>query len=92
MTRRRLLAFLVANACLAGPAPAAAALTQVPVKATSLREEVPGTGGTYLAWSQNNAGHRFAVNLFVQNGGAAPVRVNPRRTSAWAGSIDGTTL
>src|SRR5919201_2206599 len=81
---RTVVAF--AAACMAGLAGSAhAALTQVPVKATTHTEQVPGTGAGAFAWSENTAGHPNAVHLFVEVGGGPAVRVNPQRTRAWAG-------
>jgi hypothetical protein len=46
---RPIVIALTAAACLVAASTAEAALTQIPVKATPLRETVPGAGGTYIA-------------------------------------------
>lgn len=90
--RVRAVVALAGVAFVALASSAEAALTQVPVKATALAEQGPGTGAGTFAWSQNRTGHRGVVNLFVEAGSGPAVRVNPPHTRAWAGSIDGTTL
>lgn len=66
-----------------------AAPVQIGVKTTPAFEEVPGVGGgTWFAWTQG-----ASTSLFAQpDVGQPAVRVNPRHTLAWPGSIDGTTL
>ena len=86
------VAALTAGSLLALAGPAQGALPQVPVRATSLVEQAPGTGLAGFAWSQNSAHHRRAANLFVETGNGPAIRVNPPHTVAWPGSIDGTTL
>jgi hypothetical protein len=86
------VAALTAASLLALPGPAQGALPQVPVKATPLVEQAPGTGLGGFAWTQNAAHHPRAANLFVETGSGPAIRVNPPNTVAWPGSIDGTTL
>lgn len=67
----------------------AQAATQIAVKATSAFEQAPGTGGgSYLAWTRGSR-----ERLLLQSGPGQPAfRVNGARSSAWSGSIDGTTF
>ena len=68
---------------------ARAARVQIGVKTTPAVEQVPGVGsGTWFAWAQGVPKH-----LLIQNGVGQPaIRVNPKHTQAWPGSIDGRTL
>lgn len=90
MSRRLIAVAGAVVACLtAMGGTAAAALEQVPVKSTALREELPAAGAGIFAWSQNSARHSQVDNVWVEVGGAAPVRLNPRNTFAEAGGVDG---
>jgi hypothetical protein len=88
---RRLIAIAGSTvACLAVlGGTAAAALEQVPVKSTALREELPAAGGSIFAWSQNTFSHPGVDNIWVEVGGSGAVRLNPRHTYAEAGGVDG---
>ena len=79
---------VVAVVFLAATGPAQAA-TQIAVKATPAFEQVPGTGGgTYFAWTRGSR-----ARLLIQSGPGQPAfQVNGGRSSAWSGSIDGTTF
>jgi hypothetical protein len=73
-------------------APDASAFAPEPVVASPRIDLQPAVAAGYLAYSQSVAGHPNRFNLFVKPDGAARWRVNPAGTSAFAGSIDGTTL
>ena len=82
-------ASIVAGIALPG---LARALTPEPVIATRLIEKQPAATESYLAYSQNSSRHRDRFNLYVRPEGQPRFRANPRRTIAFAGMIDGTTL
>jgi hypothetical protein len=64
----------------------------VGVRTTRREEFYPAAAVGYLAWSENSRSRPNHYNLFVKPQGSAKFKVNPRRTQAFAGNIDGTTL
>jgi hypothetical protein len=70
----------------------ARAITPEPVIATPLVELQPAAAEGYLGYSQNSSRHPNRFNLYVRPDAQPRFRVNPRRTIAFAGMIDGTTL
>jgi hypothetical protein len=94
--RRRMPAYtlmvaMVAAALVAEVVPAAAAVRVKPLIATKRNEQEPaGEPGT-LAWSRNSRAHPSHYDVVVKVGGASPVRMNSRGTTAFMGGLDGST-
>jgi hypothetical protein len=82
------IAIVVAVSMPAG----ASAFVPEPVIQTAAVELQPAASAGYLAYSRSTIAHPKRVALLVKPDGASSFRVNPRRTIAYAGSIDGTTL
>ncbi len=80
------VAAVVCLAALGGTAEAA--LQQVPMKNTPLREELPAAGGAIFAWSQNSVRNPEVDNVWAEVGGGARVRLNAPGTVGEAGGVD----
>ncbi len=70
----------------------AAAVAEVPVLTSDAGEFQPARGPRHLAWEQNTRGHPKHYDVIMKPDGGSEVRVNPRRTQAAMGGVDGTTL
>jgi hypothetical protein len=70
----------------------ARAFVPEPVIQTAAVELQPAAAPGYLAYSRSTLAHPNRIALLVKPDGASSFRVNPRRTIAYAGSIDATTL
>ncbi len=88
------LAILVtlAAAMLATPATGGTAVTEVPVLTSEAGEFQPARGLGFLAWEQNTRKHPKHYDVFAKADGGGEVRVNPRKTQAAMGGVDGSTL
>lgn len=64
----------------------------VGVRTTARSEIGPAAGRGVLAWSQNSRRHPRQYDLYVKRHARSAFRVNPRRTQAFTGEIDGATL
>jgi hypothetical protein len=91
--KRRHAALLIA-ATLGGLATTIAigATAPAPVKATARNEASPAAGGEWFAWARSRERKASPVDVYAQRTGGKPFRVNAKRTQAYAGGIDGTTL
>ena len=64
----------------------------VAVKATPRTEVAPAASGDWFAWSRSRAKRESPFDVYAQQTGHAAFKVNPKRTQAFTGGIDGTTL
>lgn len=64
----------------------------VPVKASARNEVTPSAGGGFFTWAKSRRGHPHVYDLWAEQEGQPAFRVNPKRTSAFGGGIDGTRL
>ena len=86
-------AFLLTALAALGIAITAAAVTApAPVKAGPRNEVGPAASDDWLAWSKSRKPNTSPFDLYAQQAGRAAFKVNPKRTQAYAGGIDGTTL
>jgi hypothetical protein len=86
----KLLVLLSAGGLLV--ATAAASTAPAPVKASSRNEDTPAAAGEYFSWAQSRRAHPRLFDVWAQQGGAAPFKVNASGTSGRSGGIDGTRL
>jgi hypothetical protein len=86
-----IVAFAVAGLALAMTA-ALAASTPVPVKTGPRNELAPAAGDDWFAWSRSRRQHPRQFDVFAQQTGEAPFKVNRKGTLAYTGGIDRTTL
>lgn len=85
----------VASFCLVvlGSSGAASnATTPLPVKASARNEVTPAAGSGFLTWAKSRRGHLHVYDVWGQQDGQPPFRINALKTSGFGGGIDGTTL
>jgi hypothetical protein len=71
---------------------AIAASAPVAVKTSSRNEIAPAAAGDWFAWSRSRGKRESPFDVFAQQTGSLPFKVNPKGTQAFTGGIDGTTL
>lgn len=96
-SRRRTRAVVVTGVCVAlvlGLVSAApGAVERVPVLTKpNVGEFQPARKSGYLGWEQNSAGDLRDLDVFARRDGGSAFKVNPRRTQAAMGGIDGDLL
>jgi hypothetical protein len=74
------------------PLSPARAATEIPVLTSPSGEFQPARGSNHLAWEQNTKGQPSHYDVIVQADGGQPTRVNPGRSNAAMGGIDGNRL
>ena len=97
MDRKRTLELLagVAASCLVliGASGAArVATTPIPVKASARNEVSPAAGSGFFTWAKSRRGHPHVYDVWGQQDGQPPFKINAPGTSGFGGGIDGTTL
>jgi hypothetical protein len=73
-------------------ASAAWAATEIPIRATQLRERSPVAGSGYLAWAQDSRRRPKRYVVYAQKAGGRPTRISRAKTFGFPGGISGTTL
>jgi len=73
-------------------ATASAATTPAPVKTSTRNEATPAAGGAYFSWAKSRRGRLHTYDVWAQQEGQAPFKVNAPGTSGWSGGIDGSRL
>lgn len=97
MDRRRTLELLASAAAsclvLIGASSAApTATTPIPVKASVRNEGTPAAGSGFFTWAKSRRGHPKVYDVWGQQEGQPPFKINALGTSGFGGGIDGTTL
>ena len=89
----RIRTFALAAVLTVLAADPALAATDVPVRVTAGPDELRPVGSTgYYAWMQAPRRDNDSYDVFAQVSGGAPFRVNPKRTEAVTGGLDGSRL
>jgi hypothetical protein len=70
----------------------ASATGPVAVKNSSRNEATPAAAGPYFAWAKSRSGRPRVYDVWVEQPGQRPIRVNPPNTEGDLGGIDGTRL
>jgi hypothetical protein len=70
----------------------ASATGPVAVKTSPRNEATPAAGGPYFAWAKSRSGRPRVYDVFVEQQGQRPIRVNAPNTEGFLGGIDGTRL
>ena len=70
----------------------ASATGPVGVKTSSRNEAAPAAAGPYFAWAKSRSGRPSVYDVWVEQPGQRPIRVNPANTEGDLGGIDGTRL
>lgn len=70
----------------------ASATGPVAVKTSPRNEATPAAAGPYFAWAKSRSGRPRVYDVWVEQPGQRPVRVNATNTEAFLGGIDGTRL
>jgi hypothetical protein len=97
IARRRVRAVSLSGLCvalvlaLAPPAPGAVERVGVLTK-KNVGEFQPARKSGYLGWEQNSAGNLDHLDVFARRDGGSAIKINPRRTQAAMGGIDGDIL
>jgi hypothetical protein len=73
-------------------ASAALAATEIPIRATQLRERGPVAGAGHLAWSQDSRRRPNRYIVYAQKAGGHAARISRAKTFGFPGGIFGTML
>jgi hypothetical protein len=90
--RRKTTHVLATAVAASATALAATAATPSPVKAGPRNEVGPAASDEWFAWSKSRAKQVSPLDLWAQRAGGRPFRVNPKKSQAYAGGIDGARL
>jgi hypothetical protein len=66
--------------------------TPVPVKTSARNELSPAAGSGFFTWAKSRRGHPRVYDVWGQQEGQPPFKINAPGTSGFGGGIDGTTL
>lgn len=89
MASRLFGAFVVAGILAASGSSAAG---PVAVKTSPRNEATPAAAGPYFAWARSRSGRPRVYDVFVEQQGQRPLRINAPNTEGDLGGIDGTRL
>jgi hypothetical protein len=70
----------------------ASATGPVAVKTSPRNEETPAAAGPYFSWAKSRSGRPRVYDVFVEQQGQRPFRVNAPNTWGYGGGIEGTRL